>query len=372
MNRTLRARSGSVDLAVPALGFLALVGLLGTGCGDSTLKSQGLGDSAAGGQSGAASSGGATGLGGAGGKGGANTGGKASGGSGGAGGAACDPIECVPLNCPNGIVPNPSNPCGCSVCAPSDASASKDASPDACLALPCLSLPCPSGQISAEQPCACPICVFPDAGQADTPICPRLCAAVRCAYGTVRDPVCGCETCIGPDATKDGGTDLCPLLPCALLACAAGYTVVTHGCGCSTCEPVDAGTDTGKLDCVDLDECGCMASDSCTVISDACYCPFPQCGSGSCVCGGGKFIGCAPVALDTCAAAKSRVASMCPTLKGATFDGLCQQTDSACNTECLNKVTTCGEASCTFCEACDCEGDAFMGCVLSCKNALKR
>jgi hypothetical protein len=176
----------------------------------------------------------------------------------------------------------------------------------------------------------------------------------------------------GIDGPRDASVDVCLALPCALPSCAAGFAIVTHPCGCPTCEPVDAGVDTGKLACVGLDECACLASNSCAVVSDACYCPFPQCGAGACDCGGGKFIGCAPAGLDTCAAAKSRVASMCPTLKGATFDGLCQQTDTACVTKCLNDVTACGEVGCSFCEACDCFTDPFMKCVSTCRNALKQ
>lgn len=382
MKNTLQTRSGSVGF-----GFSVLLGLLGIACSDSTLTSPGLLDSAAGG---AVSSGGTTGSGGSaggepgnfGGAGGTNssgTGGKAAGGS---GGTTCPSIDCAPLNCPNGTMPNPSNPCGCAVCAPSDAGVSKDASPDVCWALPCAPEICPTGQVAVERPCSCPICVAPDAGQADAPVCPRTCPAVRCAYGTVRDSVCGCTTCLlpdggpeaggGSDAAKDSSVDVCLALPCALPLCAAGYSIVDHACGCPTCEPSDAGVDSGKLACVGLDECACMASDSCSVVSDACYCPFPQCGSGACVCGGGKFLGCVPAGLNTCAAAKARVASLCPTLKGPTFDGLCQQTDAACITKCLDDVTACSDVSCSFCEACDCVSDPFARCVSTCKSALKQ
>jgi hypothetical protein len=146
----------------------------------------------------------------------------------------------------------------------------------------------------------------------------------------------------------------------------------THdACGCTTCTAADAGTDTGKLDCVGLDECTCGATKSCSVIAEACYCPYPQCSSaGACVCGGGKYIGCAPATLATCSAAKARVTTLCPQLKGTILDSLCQQPDSACITKCLDEVTSCGEVSCSFCEACDCVGDPFMQCRAKCNTAL--
>lgn len=351
-------RARTLRWTVPSLGLLALANLLGMGCGDSTLKSQGLRDAAAGGQAVPASSGGAMGVGGAGGgragsggaggitmdgmvgPGGTDTGGKATGGSvDGADGAVCPPIVCNLPDCPSGLVPNPYNPCACPVCAPVDA------------------------------------------GQADAPMCARPCPAVRCAYGTFRDPVCGCETCLAPDAGPEAGggievardalADACLALPCALPLCAPGDVIVDHPCGCPTCERGDASADSGQLACVGLTECACRASD-CHVLSEACYCPFPQCGSGSCFCGGGKFIGCAPVGLDTCAAAKKRLADLCPTLRGNTWKGLCQQSDRPCVTKCLNDVGTCDQAVCSFCEGCDCASDAFTTCVSSCERALGR
>ena len=89
-----------------------------------------------------------------------------------------------------------------------------------------------------------------------------------------------------------------------------------------------------------------------------------------CKCSGGKFIGCAPAGLGTCADAKARVAGLCPSLHGPTFDGLCAQSDVGCVTKCLDEVVGCGDVYCTFCEACDCATDAFMTCQGKCQDAL--
>jgi hypothetical protein len=76
------------------------------------------------------------------------------------------------------------------------------------------------------------------------------------------------------------------------------------------------------------------------------------------------------VQLGTCAAAKARVAGLCPDISGATFDDLCQQSDAGCITKCLNDVTSCGDVRCSFCEICDCAGDAFATCRSKCRSAL--
>jgi hypothetical protein len=113
-----------------------------------------------------------------------------------------------------------------------------------------------------------------------------------------------------------------------------------------------------------------MAANGCGVLAESCYCPFPQCGSGACVCGGGRFIGCAPVSLSTCADAKARIADLCPSIEGATFDNLCAQTNTACITKCLNDVTSCSEVFCTFCDDCDCATDDFLICVGKCTSGV--
>jgi len=372
------------------IGPVVLAACLSLACSDDALKSGGSGGSATGGQGAAGSVAGAVGSGGAatggvasstggGGAGGVGAGGKAAGGTagksatGGSGGTGttCLPSgACTNLYCPNGYVPNPSDPCGCPVCAPADGGPGKDAGVDACLALPCAPPPqCPAGYSLVSPPCGCASCVPVDAGTIDAIVCPASCPAARCAYGTVRD-ACGCPVCVPPDAGYPD-TVVCPPIACPNLACVGRLiSDPANPCGCPVCEPADAGPDTGKVDCVGLDECACGSTQGCSVIADACYCPFPKCQQGgACVCGGGKFLGCAPAALSTCATAKARVADMCPTLSGATFDNLCQGSDSACVTSCLNQVTACSNIACSTCETCDCAGDAFSACRAKCGSA---
>jgi hypothetical protein len=350
--------------------MLFLLTSLALGCGGSALTSGGRGGAAGTGQGGANASGGAGGSGGVGagglvgsggspaaggtksntgggaggkgaataggsmtgGKSGTNVGGSVTGGSSGAGGAMCLPVACPAIACLYGEAPNP-DPCGCPICVLPDAGTGKDAGPDACLALPCAYPLCPAGYAVSTPLCGCPACVPVDAGQPDSRVCLPI--------------------------------------PCPPVKCANGYVPTFDLCGCTTCTAVDAGTDSGKLDCVGLDECTCGNSKGCEVISESCYCPFPQCSSqGACICGGGHFLGCAPSNLATCSAAKARVATLCPQLKGATFDSLCLQPGSACITKCLNDVTACGEINCAFCEACDCAGDVFTQCRAKCGGTL--
>ena len=214
-----------------------------------------------------------------------------------------------------------------------------------------------------------------NAGGAGGTICPPMgaCPAIGCLYGEIPNPDrCGCPICApAPDAgVKDAAADACLALPCLPIVCGDRELMVTHPCGCPTCAPLpDAGTDSGKLACVDLDECTCLNTKGCTFIAEACYCPT-QCTSVVCVCGGGKFLGCAPQAQGTCATARERVAGLCPALKGAVFDGLCQQTDSLCVTKCLNAVVSCGDLTCSMCEGCDCASDPFMRCRAECGKVL--
>jgi len=212
--------------------------------------------------------------------------------------------------------------------------------------------------------------------------CPKTaCPAIGCVNGTLPNPdPCSCPICAPADAgtVKDATTDACLALPCAYPLCKPGETIVTPTCGCPTCVPADAGQvevareagiDTSTLDCVGLDACACLATSHCSSLSEACYCPYPACGAGGeCFCGGGQFIACVPAGLTTCDAAKARVSTLCPTLKGMTYDGLCQQTASVCITKCLNEVTACSDIACTACDTCGCAGDRFSGCVAACRT----
>lgn len=266
-----------------------------------------------------------------GGQGGSVIGGKGGTNAGGTGGIICPPVACPAIGCPYGELPNPDR-CGCPICAPPPDAGVKDAAADACVIPPCVPIVCNARELMVTPPCGCPTCVPVDAGTSDAIICPPVaCPAIRCAYGIAPNPdPCGCPTCAPPP---------------------------------------DAGTDSGKLACVELDECTCLNTKGCSPIAETCYCPT-QCTSAVCSCGGGRFLGCAPQALGTCAAARDRVAALCPALKGAVFDGLCKRTDSLCVTKCLNAVASCGDIACSMCEGCDCAGDAFSRCQAECGKVL--
>lgn len=46
--------------------------------------------------------------------------------------------------------------------------------------------------------------------------------------------------------------------------------------------------------CVGLDACACRTTAGCKPVTEACYCPS-ECDPGiRCICGGGKFLRCAP------------------------------------------------------------------------------
>jgi hypothetical protein len=316
-----------MNKANDALAFF-LVATLGLACSDSGLKSQNTGT---GGQSSPTASGGSLGAGGVAGAGGA--GGSASGGATGAGGATCLSTLCIGTACPGGYVPNP-EPCGCPICPVPDAGAVKDSAADtACIQPPCAAIKCAPGYQTITPPCGCPTCVPIDGGSSDAIVCPFMaCPAIGCANGTLPNP---------------------------------------DPCGCPICAPADAAADKPQAACTRLDECACRSADGCAPIAEPCYCPFPQCGSeGACICGGGKYLGCAPTDVATCSGAKAQLATLCPTLKGPTFDGLCGGTNSACVTKCLGEVTSCSDVFCTFCETCGCASDRFTQCLGKCTSAM--
>ena len=159
------------------------------------------------------------------------------------------------------------------------------------------------------------------------------------------------------------------------VACAATL-LIWGGCGSHPLSPIGDGSadslsmtiaDATPRSCVDLDPCACLTSPGCAPVAQACWCPFPQCDqNAACVCGGGQFISCAPAATATCDGAKARVSTLCPTIAGPTFDGLCRWSAPECVTKCLNEVSSCGDVGCSFCEACDCQGDPFNTCYQHC------
>ena len=363
---------------------LFLAGVLGLACAnESGLKSGGgtggSGNGAKGGQAGGSvasglggtvaaggvqtGSGGATAAGGsrAGSGGTIAAGGVRAGGSGGDGAGTVGTSGCPepPHSCPNvcpgstswTTTPN-SDPCGCpiQICG-SDAGVAKDAGrPDAltvCPPIPCPALACPV-YVPNPDPCGCPICPPPS----------------NVDGGTTRD------------AGKADAPTSCPPILCPMLACAGGYLPNPDPCACPVCAPTsdagvarDAGGETSPSSCASLGECACFTTSGCAPIAEPCWCPFPQCNSSAaCVCGGGRFLGCAPPAIATCAGAKARISALCPTLSGPTFDGLCARPSPACVTKCLAEVSSCSDVGCSFCEICDCAGDNFSNCYAQCAN----
>jgi hypothetical protein len=402
-------------------GFLAVfvAGSLGLACSDHSGLNPGGGTGGAGGAAkggqtvgsggtvgaGGVSLGGSIGVGGPGGT--VGAGGAGSGGSGGLGGetGGCPfSTHSCAINCggelPTETLPNP-DPCGCPiyVCAPHpDAGVAKDgAGPDAlpgCPPIACTAMAC-AVWVPNTDPCGCPVCasspdadIAKDADRPDSSICPGPippCAPMICPKGYQMLPQpCGCPLCVSmdggtaPDSGQADAPPICPLRPCPALACPWGFQPNPEPCGCPICYvPPDpgvtreAGGETATASCTGLDACTCLATSGCAPIAEPCWCPFPQCNSSAaCICGGGRFVGCAPQASATCADAKAHLAALCPTLRGPTFDGLCTRPAPECVIKCLAEVSSCGDISCTLCEACDCIGDHFSTCYGQCVKAL--
>jgi hypothetical protein len=290
--------------------------------------------------------------------GGVRAGGTGGDGAGTVGTSGCpQPPHSCPNRCPGGwpwtTTPSP-DPCDCpiQICGPPpDAGVAKDSSgpdtPPGCPPIACPALACPGGYLPNPDPCGCPICGPPYSVDA----------------GTARD------------GRKIDGPPPCRIA-CPALACPGGYLPNPDPCTCPVCAPTsdaavakDVGGETSPASCTGLDECACFTTTGCTPIAEPCWCPFPQCNSsGACICGGGRFFACAPQAIATCAGAKARVAALCPTLKGPTFDGLCTRPAPACVTKCLAEVSSCSDVFCSFCETCDCAGDQFSNCYAQCAN----
>ena len=60
--------------------------------------------------------------------------------------------------------------------------------------------------------------------------------------------------------------------------------------------PADLAAFDFSTGCVELTGCQCITVATCQPISEDCWCPFPDCAPGSCVCTGGRYFGCAPAA----------------------------------------------------------------------------
>jgi hypothetical protein len=119
--------------------------------------------------------------------------------------------------------------------------------------------------------------------------------------------------------------------------------------------------------CSSLGSCDCIATRGCAPIAEGCWCPT-ECGI-VCGCGGGRYVGCTAVGLQTCTGASDRVAKLCPDI-AAGVAHLCTSSPVECITKCLDEVSSCADLACTLCTTCAC-GDAFSLCFDDCRQALR-
>jgi hypothetical protein len=120
--------------------------------------------------------------------------------------------------------------------------------------------------------------------------------------------------------------------------------------------------------CPTLGSCECMANSDCAPLAESCWCPT-ECGV-VCKCGGGRYWGCAPVGLATCASASDRLAKLCPDLAAA-VTRLCESSPSECIANCLNEITSCDALQCMFVTvAPGCSG-LYRRCINACMLASR-
>lgn len=156
--------------------------------------------------------------------------------------------------------------------------------------------------------------------------------------------------------------------------------------------PPDGG---GPQGCIGVSECACFGQRAaCTLIAEPCHCPYPQCGGGLCACGGGKYLGCAPMASgcpssvacrpagrhtpqdakgcvscayqETCEQAFAQMTETCSDKKGLLSAFSCARNPS-CVTACINALARCEDIGCGLCAQCGCgRVGAFEQCVFKC------
>jgi hypothetical protein len=130
---------------------------------------------------------------------------------------------------------------------------------------------------------------------------------------------------------------------------------------------LDGKREAGARACSSFDECECLEANGCAPIAEPCWCP-EACGA-ICTCGGGRYIGCAPIDRYTCAGASKQVASLCPAV-AAEVEALCSS-GAPCAIKCLNEVETCDDVMCTTCKDCKCVQDDYSRCVEECNLQLR-
>ena len=134
---------------------------------------------------------------------------------------------------------------------------------------------------------------------------------------------------------------------------------------------------TGPDTCASLGACECMAaSNRCTPVAEACWCPSECNPNIACICGGGRFLGCQPNDLvASCAEWLTSVQSQCAGEPFVQYIGdLCTTANPICVSSCLANLKNfgqCAEIDCSFCPVCDCAPPAaqspFAACIAACR-----
>jgi hypothetical protein len=130
--------------------------------------------------------------------------------------------------------------------------------------------------------------------------------------------------------------------------------------------------------CAPLGACECMAaSDRCTLLAEPCWCPSECDPNITCICGGGRSLGCEDKALvGSCTAWLTVVQNKCAGQSFVQHIGdLCTTTANPnCVSFCLANLDNsgqCSEIDCSFCPLCDCAPPAaqspFATCLASCR-----
>lgn len=127
--------------------------------------------------------------------------------------------------------------------------------------------------------------------------------------------------------------------------------------------------------CASLGECDCMAAtDRCTPRTEACWCPSICDPNVSCVCGGGRFLGCQDNDLvAVCTGWLTEVQAKCAG-RIPDIGTLCSDAPNPfCVAQCLANLKSsgmCSEIDCRFCPTCDCDPPTatspFADCVAAC------
>jgi hypothetical protein len=137
------------------------------------------------------------------------------------------------------------------------------------------------------------------------------------------------------------------------------------------------GSTTGA--CATLGACECMAaSDRCSAQVEACWCPSECDPNIACICGGGRFLGCADKAVvASCTNELAAVEAKCTGQPGFVqyLGDICSSSNPSCVAGCLANLKntgSCTEIDCNFCPVCDCAGTTtpFVACLSACNPPL--